>query len=268
MEDSALYGRMLASMEAFFGLVGEGARAGGTIRRDGVLAAVCPAMPHRSVFNSVVYRSAPMLESALAELATAYDNAGVAAWTVWTPERDTAARSALEGAGHVLDARPQAMAAPLAEIEVADGAAGLGWERSDDVGQMCEVLEEAYGWESGPAAEVFRALPRLGHVYLARVDGRPAACVAALDAGGDCGIYNVGTRSDARGRGLATRLMRQALLDARDRGQQTTSLQATGMGRPLYRRLGYRELGVIEMWERRKPGSNRQPLPGQPLTAP
>jgi hypothetical protein len=46
--------------------------------------------------------------------------------------------------------------------------------------------------------------------------------------------------------------MRQALLDARERGCTTTSLQATAMGRPVYRRLGYRELGVIEMWERRR----------------
>jgi hypothetical protein len=42
------------------------------------------------------------------------------------------------------------------------------------------------------------------------------------------------------------------LLDARERGCETTSLQATQMGLPVYRRLGYRELGVIEMWERRR----------------
>jgi hypothetical protein len=62
--------------------------------------------------------------------------------------------------------------------------------------------------------------------------------------------------------------MRQALVDARERGVETTSLQATAMGLSLYRRLGYRELGVIEMWERRRPGSDRQPPPGQRLTAP
>jgi hypothetical protein len=40
------------------------------------------------------------------------------------------------------------------------------------------------------------------------------------------------------------------------------------MRAPMYRRMGYRELGVIEMWERRKPGSDCQPLPVQPRTAP
>ncbi len=158
MDDGALYERMLEGMEAFFGLVGEGAPAGRTIRRDGVLAAVCPVMPYRSVFNSVVYRSPAALAPALDELATAYDQAGVAAWTVWTPERDSAAKSALDDAGHVLDASPQAMAAPLEEVDIGDGAAGLDWERSGDVGTMCELLEEAFGWEREPAGEIFREL--------------------------------------------------------------------------------------------------------------
>lgn len=258
MEDRALYDRMLDSMEAFYTLAAGSAETGQVIRRDGVFAAVCPALGHRSVFNSVIYRSAPALEQALGELAVAYDDAGVAAWTVWTPERDTAARSALEAAGHSLDASPQAMAAPLWEFDIGGGAEGMDWARSDDVETMCELLEESFGWERGPTAELFATLPRAGHVYLARIDSKPAACVAALDAGGDCGIWNVATRPEARGRGLATGLMRQALVDARDRGLKTTSLQGTAMGRPVYRHLGYRELGAVEMWERRKPGTGRQ----------
>jgi ribosomal protein S18 acetylase RimI-like enzyme len=79
-----------------------------------------------------------------------------------------------------------------------------------------------------------------------------AACVGTLDVGGDCGIYMVATRAEARGRGLATALMRQAVLDARERGLETTSLQATAMGEPIYARLGYRDLGAIKMWERRR----------------
>jgi predicted GNAT family acetyltransferase len=65
----------------------------------------------------------------------------------------------------------------------------------------------------------------------------------------------VATRPDARGRGLATALMCQAVSDARERGMQTTSLQATQMGRAIYARLGYRDLGAIQMWERRRPAS-------------
>jgi predicted GNAT family acetyltransferase len=114
------------------------------------------------------------------------------------------------------------------------------------------VLGEAFGWEIEPAKEVMAGMEQIAHIYLARVDGETAACVVAYHSGGDAGIYNVGTRAAARGRGLATGLMRQAALDAREAGCETTSLQATAMGRPVYKRLGYRELGVIEMWERRR----------------
>ena len=247
MDDATLYARMLANMEAFFA-----SDPAHTFRRPGVVGALCPLIPHRSVFNSVTYRDPAALRDALPDLAAAYDEAGVLAWTVWTPAEHTEARAALAAAGHVLDATPQAMAAPLAEIDVADGAAGLDWERATGVDDMCQVLEEAFGWERGPTVEVMAGLEQIGHVYVAHLDGAPVACVAAFDAGGDCGIYNVGTRAVARGRGLATGLMRQAALDARARGCETTSLQATAMGRPIYRRLGYRDLGVIEMWERRR----------------
>jgi GNAT superfamily N-acetyltransferase len=251
-----LHGRMLANMEAFFGFVGDHGPGGRSWRRPGVLAAICPAIPHRSVFNSVVYSDENALVEALDDLASVYDESGVQAWTVWTPARDTVARSALQAAGSVLDATPQAMAAPLVEIDVRDGAAGLDWERAAESRAMLEVLEDAFGWEIDRGAEVFADLPAAGHVYVARVEGGAAACVAALDVDGDCGIYNVGTIASARGRGLASGLMRQALLDAGGRGCETTSLQATAMGRPVYRALGYRELGVIEMWERRRPAES------------
>jgi GNAT superfamily N-acetyltransferase len=117
---------------------------------------------------------------------------------------------------------------------------------------MCTVLAGAFGLEPELISRVLPGFERVAHVYLARRSGRPAACTAALDVAGDCGIYWVGTLPEARGAGLATGLMRQALLDGRERGCTTTSLQATAMGRPVYRRLGYRELGVIEMWERRR----------------
>ncbi|HVE67049.1 MAG TPA: GNAT family N-acetyltransferase [Solirubrobacteraceae bacterium] len=245
MTDDVLYERMLDSMEAFFGRVAER-----TIGPDGVLAAVTPSIPDRSVFNSVVYRDPEALLAARDELEAAYLEAGVQAWTVWTPEGDTAMARGLEAAGHVLDAWPEAMAAPLADLDVARGAEGLDWERGPQlIAEMCSVLEEAFHWPAGPAA---RRMAWMEEVYVARDGGVPVACVAAMHVDGDCAIWNVGTREAARGRGLATGLMRQALLDAREAGCETTTLQATQLGRPVYRRVGYRELGALQMWERRR----------------
>jgi hypothetical protein len=41
------------------------------------------------------------------------------------------------------------------------------------------------------------------------------------------------------------------LHDARERGCATTSLQATKLGHSIYARLGYRDVGAVQMWERR-----------------
>jgi predicted acetyltransferase len=62
----------------------------------------------------------------------------------------------------------------------------------------------------------------------------------------------VATIPEARGRGLAGTLLGHALADARERGLETSSLVATKAGRPLYERLGYRGVGAVEMWERRR----------------
>ena len=56
---------------------------------------------------------------------------------------------------------------------------------------------------------------------------------------------------EARGRGLSGKLIAHSLADAVERGQQTSTLVATKLGRPVYERLGFRALGVLEMWERR-----------------
>jgi len=52
----------------------------------------------------------------------------------------------------------------------------------------------------------------------------------------------VGTVPDARGRGLAAAMTRVASNAGFDAGCRMASLQATEMGEPVYRRLGYREI--------------------------
>jgi hypothetical protein len=51
---------------------------------------------------------------------------------------------------------------------------------------------------------------------------------------------------------MASGLIGLALSEAREPGCETTSLQASGAGYPVYRKLGYRDLGAMGMWERRR----------------
>jgi GNAT superfamily N-acetyltransferase len=87
--------------------------------------------------------------------------------------------------------------------------------------------------------------------YLAELEGEPVGTTLAWDRGDDCEITFVATLPEARGSGVARRLMAAALADARERGRAASTLIATRLGFPVYVALGYREVGGLQMWERR-----------------
>ena len=251
--DLAAWDRMLESMRVFFRSVPPSSEGGRVVQLDGVIACVTPAVPERSLPNSVVYESEDQLIAALDDLAALYDEADVLAWTVWTPEYHARARQALADAGNVLDANPEAMIAGLDQIDPPrDGDPEPDPEpQAEDLGVVNDL---AYGTGDAFQRMLGRGTLDPAHVYIAKLDGRPAASVVTQDHGGDCSVWWVATVPEARGRGLAPGLMRRALADGHERGCEATTLQATKAGQPVYERLGYRGLGAIEMWERRRPG--------------
>src|SRR5213082_3875541 len=107
---------MRDNMRAFYRLLGRRSPGGSVVEREGLVAAIVPSCPGRSVVNAVVYERASELEAAHDELAAAYERARVRAWTVWVPESDRAAAELLASRGHRLDARPRAMTLNLDEI--------------------------------------------------------------------------------------------------------------------------------------------------------
>jgi GNAT superfamily N-acetyltransferase len=248
VRDAELLERMWPSMRAAFTAAASG--SGRLVQLDGVQASVVSRVPERSVFNSVLYDEAGALERAYGDIARLYDEAGVRAWTVWVHPGDEQAGDLLRSRGHVLDAEPAAMAVELRDLQVQP--AGIEWRPARSPHELAELNDRAYGWGDAFARAFGETLPA-AHTYIAELNGDPAACVGSVDAGGDCSIVWVATLPEARGRGLATGLMRQALLDARERGCTTSSLQASRMGFPVYERLGYRRVGSLQMWELRKP---------------
>jgi GNAT superfamily N-acetyltransferase len=252
VEDGLLFARMHAGMHAFYRLIATGAQDSRLLERDGVTAAVVPSVPDRSVVNGVVYDSAERLAAGLDELAAVYDEAGVRAWTVWVPEEDREAAQLLGRCGHVLDADPAAMALELERFQPSP-AGSVEIDPNASPADLARINDAAYGYEGDFARGLGRMHAEGAHSYTAIVDGQPLACMMTLDHAGDCCVILVATLPEARGRGLATELMTRALVDARERGCTTTSLQATKAGEPIYARLGYRNLGPIQMWERRKP---------------
>lgn len=240
------------SMVGTWGLVAESTEGGRVLTPDGVFAAIVPLTPNRSVTNSVFYSDGSALLGALDDLAAAYEEAGVLAWTVWVPERDEEVAAGLAAAGHVLDAEPRAMGMELERAEAPD-MSGIDWQRDCDLVAAGRINDDAYGYTDRGLESVISAMPpdRV-HSYGASVDGEIAAVLMTIDCGDDTEVAWVATNEAARGRGLATALMRQCLWDARERGQPTATLQATKAGRPVYERVGFEDLGALQMWERRR----------------
>ena len=252
MTDSAeLWERMSFSMREEFRLMPE--ETGGSLfESEGVIATILPEVPDRSLPNSVLYESADGLANVLEEVAEAYREAGVRAWTVWVPRQDEAARSLLEEAGHVLDASPAAMAADLAAVEPPRDTdpPPADAPRLEELGQLNDL---AYGTGDQLGKVIGEGEGDPEYVYVARESGQAVAGLLTADHRGDTSVWWVATAPEARGRGLATGLMRHALADGRERGNDISTLQATKLGRPVYERLGYQTFGVCEMWERRAP---------------
>jgi GNAT superfamily N-acetyltransferase len=249
MRTQSLSERPYLSLRPFCRMVAACSEGARLVELDGVIATIVPVAPDRSVVNSVTYASTEALEQALEPLAAAYAGAGIRAWTVWVPEQDAATQKLLEHAGHELDAAPAAMALRLDGFDRSPSP-GLEVDRDPRAADIGRINDAAYGFE-GDFTRAFSRRPADLNLYAARVDGEAVACVGSVHDEGDCGIYLVATHPAARGRGLATELMAAALQDGRAAGCESASLQSTAMGKAVYTRLGFRDFGVIQMWEKR-----------------
>jgi GNAT superfamily N-acetyltransferase len=241
--------RLFESMFHWYRLVAGASDGGRALERDGVLAAVVPAAPERSVVNAVLYRSADALETAYDEVASAYREIG-AKWTVWVPPGDDVAADFLESRGHVLDAQPFAMGHDLDGVGRPPADALPDWTAHGDIADVGPVNDRAYAFGTDSFTRAFGGLPDgATNVYVARADGEPVGCLLMTDHDGNTDVEMVAVVPEARGRGITGRLLGHALADAAERGNRSATLVATKLGYPVYERAGFRPLDRVSMWE-------------------
>lgn len=250
---------------AFYGLF-DGASPGARVveRDDGLLVCTCPARPERSLVNAVLYEddddgARDALIAELPALAAEFAAAGAQAWTVWVQPGDAVVAEACAAAGHVLDATPELMWAPVEEV-LGAGARVAGGDVLDLAPAwrvVGDVNDAAFGLPPDHLAVVLAGAPaELVGVHRAAVrdgDGRAVACAGVVVAGAVAEVIMVATLPEARGRGLAGACIRSCLARAcvEEPGVRWTTLEATKMGEPLYAHMGYRRAGAFGMWERR-----------------
>lgn len=80
------------------------------------------------------------------------------------------------------------------------------------------------------------------HHYIGYLDNMPVASSVMILNSGVAGIYAVATDPEARCKGIGSAMTRMPLLEAKEMGYNVGILQASAMGYPVYKRLGFQEI--------------------------
>ena len=236
--------RMLDTMTAAFSALGRGEAR--WVSDDGVGALVTPQAPNRSIVNCVIYKRGTDIESVYGWLEDEFAEAD--AWTVWVPETDAETAAFLESRGHKLDASPAMMVLDVASYQP---TAALPEWKPASVEELARINEASYTWRDGSLERAILGSAYDDDEFLLYITS-DASVLGVNDCNGDAGVFFVATLPEARGCGLAGGLLAAAMVEARDRGCDISTLQASKQGEAVYARLGYQRFGAIQMWEKRR----------------
>jgi GNAT superfamily N-acetyltransferase len=94
--------------------------------------------------------------------------------------------------------------------------------------------------------ELMRSAKACGRLefFLGRYEGRPAASSASFLFDGIAGIYFVATLPEFRKKGIGRSVTFAPLQKAQGAGARGAILQASALGEPVYRRLGFKKFSV------------------------
>jgi len=234
--------RSIVAFQRLFGHHGPDARL---LERPDFVASAVPASTS-SLINAAAPVDGASLAPHLDEIAAFF--ADIPKWGVWIDPAATADADALTTKGLVLDSTPVLMAATLDAVARRD-APRVEAISMDELGV---VNDAAYGIPPGTLATALAGFPPAEVRAYGIRDGSDVVSGAVLyDVDDDAFVTFVATLPDHRGTQLASTTLSHALHEAEERGQRTTSLQASKLGQSIYARLGYHRLGEIHLYELR-----------------
>ncbi|TML74375.1 MAG: hypothetical protein E6G13_01000 [Actinobacteria bacterium] len=214
-------------------------------RREGYVWTVCPSVPV-PLFNGVWPlddAAAPAVEGALHEVAELGLPYSVQLRSGRTPrcEREVERLGLLvesELPGMVV--KPDALGdadtpdLQLIRVRTADGLAQALALAADAFNAPPEIFAPLYTSELA-AVEGFA-------VYIGRVGEIDVTTGIGLTLGDAVGVFNIATPDAHRGRGYGAAVTAQAARDGFAAGARLAYLQASNLGYPVYRRLGFRDV--------------------------
>ena len=248
MDDGTLRARLWAGFARLQTLLGGHTGPGSVLEREGLVASVVPGAPESPTLNAAVVIEPDAVSANLQELSDRYASANVRRWGVWLDGGAHTVARVLEHAGMAVTSASPGMGAPIDALAIGEEA-----RHEADLATVGRVNDLAYGNFDQRLERTLAPLPNgILHTYRVDLNGHPAAVAMALHHDEDCGVSFVATVPQARRRGLATAVMRQALSHARETGCTSSTLQATDVGERLYENLGFKRLCVMQLWELRR----------------
>ena len=220
------------------------------LREEGGLLLMAGANAFPGAFRNCVLRVDPLVSAQeVLERALAFFKSHGRAYTLLArASRDGDLIEALQAAGMtpLADSPCMLVAAPVAEPQF---PAGIRIERLSELRHVQDALRinaEAYEALRLPAAETHVFFGKPQAVLSPRVIGfvayrgeEPVSTALTLLSGEGAGVYWVGTAASAQRLGLAEACTRLATNAGFAAGARVLTLQASPLGEPIYRRMGY-----------------------------
>jgi GNAT superfamily N-acetyltransferase len=164
----------------------------------------------------------------------------------------------LEQAGLQPAGQAPGMAIELAALPDAEAIAGVSIERIDGAakqGLWARIAAIGTGFSDTAAAALERIEASLGdpqyraqHRYVGMLNGTPVAASALVLEAGVAGIYAVATLPAARNKGIGRFMTLYPLLEARQLGYRVGILQASSMGYPIYKKMGFADMCMYGLY--------------------
>ena len=177
-------------------------------------------------------------------------------WLVGPASRPADLGAHLEEHGFIYE--PSAgMAIDLAQLKKdLPMPAGFTCQRVTDAATLKvwgQVYGAAYGVEDFAVEALCDLMTCIGldkmRGYLGWLNGKAVAISSLFLGAGVAGIYFVATLPEARRQGIGAQMTALPLSDARAEGYQAGVLQASEMGEPVYRSLGFKEYCQYDFYD-------------------
>ena len=207
--------------------------------------------PHGTVSTNMAIVTGPIDADTVHRLTDQVYGRHDAAFAVWTREHaDAALEPALHRRGyHQIHREPGMIFLPEDDTHAVPQTDAAIVPVTDDAGraEYGRLMARAFALYGAPEDSVVEHFATLAamcspttQAFLARRDGQAVAGATLYMAHGVGGIGWVGTSPDAFRRGYGQAVTRAVIAEGFRRGARFMNLQASPMGEPMYRRMGFR----------------------------